>query len=226
MRQTIVRTLTAGLILIFIPVPSAAAQSQAAAATLEGYVYDPTGAVVADVTVTIVNAATGLTRTVKTNALGYYVAPLLPPGTYRVTFAKPGFAELKLEDVELRVGDTLTVNGTLQPAGIREEILITAETLPVVETSRTQPGTVIERSVIDVLPLNGRNWTELVLLTPGVTAADDFGNVSFRRRGSRLQQYSGRRSRQQQRLLRRNSRADARTVSVQSGDGSRVSRGQ
>lgn len=182
MRQTIVRALMVGLIIllsVFIPAYSAAAQSQAAAATLEGYVYDPTGAVVPDVTVTVVNAATGLTRTVKTNALGYYVAPLLPPGTYRVTFAKPGFAELKLEDVELRVGDTLTVNGTLQPAGIREEILITAETLPVIETSRTQPGTVIERSVIDVLPLNGRNWTELVLLTPGVTAADDFGNVSF-----------------------------------------------
>ncbi|MCS6816649.1 MAG: TonB-dependent receptor [Blastocatellia bacterium] len=154
-------------------------QSQATAATLEGYVYDPTGAVVPEVTVTAVNAGTGLTRTVKTNAVGYYVIPLLPPGTYTVTFAKAGFAELKLEGIELRVGDALTVNGTLQPAGIREEVLVTAETLPLIETTRTQPGTVIDRALIDVLPLNGRNWTELVLLTPGVTAADDFGNVSF-----------------------------------------------
>jgi len=155
------------------------AQSQATAATVEGYVYDPTGAVVPEVIVTAVHAGTGLTRTVQTDATGRYIIPLLPPGTYTLTFAKPGFAELKLEGIELRVGDALTVNGTLQPAGVREEIIVTAETLPLIETTRTQPGVVIERSFIDVLPLNGRNWTELVLLTPGVTAADDFGNVSF-----------------------------------------------
>jgi hypothetical protein len=155
------------------------AQSQATAATVEGYVYDPTGAVVPEVVVTAVHMGTGLTRTVQTDATGRYILPLLPPGTYTITFAKPGFAELKLEGIEVRVGDALTVNGTLQPAGVREEIIVTAETLPLIETTRTQPGVVIERSFIDVLPLNGRNWTELVLLTPGVTAADDFGNVSF-----------------------------------------------
>jgi hypothetical protein len=169
-----------GLFALIALMPSSAlAQSQATTATLEGYVFDPTGAVLPEVTVTAVNVETGMTRTVKTTAIGHYSIPLLPPGTYTITFAKPGFATLKLEGIEVRVGDALTVNGTLQPAAIREEILVTAEALPLIETTRTQPGTVIDRALIDVLPLNGRNWTELVLLTPGVTAADDFGNVSF-----------------------------------------------
>jgi hypothetical protein len=174
--KVVVHTL---LVLLVVSPQLVSAQSQAAAATLEGYVYDPTGAVIPEVTVTVVNSATGLTRTVKSSNIGYYAAPLLPPGTYTVTFVKQGFAELKLEGVELRVGDALSVNGTMQLAGVKEEVLVTAETLPVIEPARTQTGTVIERSVIEALPLNGRNWTELVLLTPGATAADDFGNVSF-----------------------------------------------
>lgn len=160
--------------------PMILAQSQAAAASVEGTVYDPTEAVVPEVTVTALNQATGLTRTVKTDQRGRYVISLLPPGQYIITMLKEGFAEVKFEAVVLRVGDTVTLDGHLQPAGIREEaVVVAAEAIPVIEPSRTQPGTVIERSVINALPLNGRNWTELVLLTPGVTNADDFGNVSF-----------------------------------------------
>jgi hypothetical protein len=160
--------------------PAISAQSQAAAASIEGIVYDPTAAVVPNVTVTAVNNGTGLTRTVKTDQHGRYLVSLLPPGEYTLTMTSGGFAEVKFQAVVLRVGDAVTIDGHLQPAGIREEaVVVAADTIPAVEPTRTQPGTVIERSVINALPLNGRNWTELVLLTPGVTTANDFGDVSF-----------------------------------------------
>ncbi|MBI4469138.1 MAG: carboxypeptidase regulatory-like domain-containing protein, partial [Acidobacteria bacterium] len=155
------------------------AQSQAAAATVEGYVYDPTGAVVPDVMVTATNTGTNLTRTSRTGQDGHFLIPSLPPGTYTVTMMKEGFGELKLANVILRVGDALNLEGNLKPAQITEETIVVAESNPIIETTRTQPGTVIERSIIDALPLNGRNWTELVLLTPGVTNDGEFGNVSF-----------------------------------------------
>jgi hypothetical protein len=160
--------------------PAVMAQSQAATASVQGTVFDPSEAVVPEVTVTARNNATGFTRTVKTNQSGFYTVPLLPPGQYTLTMAKEGFAELKFENVLLQVGDTLTRDGHLQPAELREEaVIVAAETIPVIDSSRTQTGTVIDRVAIESLPLNGRNWTELVLLTPGVTDADDFGNVSF-----------------------------------------------
>lgn len=159
---------------------AALAQSQAATATIQGTVFDPTEAVVPEVTVTARNTATGFTRTDTTNQSGFYTLPLLPTGQYTLTMIKEGFAELKFESVRLQVGDTITLDGHLQPAELREEsVVVAAESIPVIEPSRTQTGTVIDRVAIDYLPLNGRNWTELVLLTPGVTDADDFGNVSF-----------------------------------------------
>ncbi|MCS6805289.1 MAG: TonB-dependent receptor [Blastocatellia bacterium] len=161
--------------------PSAAAvQSQAAAAALEGTVVDPTAAVVPGATVTATNKETGLTRTVVTDERGRYVLSLLPPGDYTVTVNKEGFAEVKFDTVTLRVGDTVSLEVRLELATLREEtIIVAADQLPLIEPTRTHTGTVIDRLAIDKLPLNGRNWTELVLLTPGVTDADDFGNVSF-----------------------------------------------
>ncbi len=164
----------------FFHTPITMAQSQATSASVEGTVYDPTSAVIPGTTVTAVNVATGLTRTATTDQNGRYFLSLLPPGEYIITMAKDGFAELKFDGVVLRVGDTVILDSRLQPAGIREEaVVVSAEAIPVIETARPQTGTVIDRTAIDYLPLNGRNWTELVLLTPGVTDADDFGNVSF-----------------------------------------------
>ncbi|RMG50376.1 MAG: TonB-dependent receptor [Acidobacteria bacterium] len=155
-------------------------QSQAATATVQGTIYDPTGAVVPDAVVTARHADTGFTRSARSNQHGYYVLPLLPTGEYTITVSAQGFAEMKFEHVILQVGDMLTLDAHLSPASIREEAVVVAgEEVPLIEPTRTQPGTVIDRTLIDNLPLNGRNWTELVLLTPGVTDADDFGNVSF-----------------------------------------------
>jgi hypothetical protein len=160
--------------------PTASAHSQAAAAALEGTIVDPTSAVIPGATVTAINKGTGLTRAATTDDRGRYVLSLLPPGDYVVTISKEGFAELKFDTVTLRVGDTVSLEGNLQPAGLREEaVIVAADVIPVIETTRAQTGTVIDRLAIDSLPLNGRNWTELVLLTPGVADADDFGNVSF-----------------------------------------------
>lgn len=167
-------------LLIVLSLPSAA-WSQAATASLNGFVYDPSGAVVPGVTVRVVNPATGLTRTVTTDNQGYYAILNLPVGTYELTFTREGFADLKRTGVVLSVGGVLKLDATLEVAGVRQEVVVT-EAAPVLEPSRHGQATVIDAKVLQEIPVNNRNWQELVLLTPGVVIDGEFdaaASVSF-----------------------------------------------
>jgi hypothetical protein len=155
--------------------------------TITGEVKDSTGAVVPGATVTVVNRATNATRTTTSNEVGLFDFPALPPGSYTVKSELEGFKTATL-DVELQVQQTARVNFTLELGAISEMATVTGVS-PLVETSNATIGTVIENRRIVELPLNGRNYLQLVALSPNVSA--DFagaGQSGDRQGGTRANQ--------------------------------------
>ncbi len=120
------------------------------------------------VTGTVINKATNATRTAATNAVGLFDVPALPPGTYTVKSELAGF-KTATRDVELQVQQTVCVNFALELGTISEMATVTGVS-PMVETSNATVGTVIENRRIVELPLNGRNYLQLVALSPNVSA--------------------------------------------------------
>jgi outer membrane receptor protein involved in Fe transport len=165
------------LLALVAPLAPAHAQSQVAGGEIEGTVADEAGGVLPGTAVTIRNQATGITRETTTDAAGRFRAPLLPVGTYEVTASLQGFATAKAPDLVLTIGQTLTVHLTLQVAAA-EEILVTAEA-PVIEVGRTQQASTVGAQSVANLPVNGRNFIDFVLTTPGVTRDVRLGDISF-----------------------------------------------
>src|SRR5919197_245321 len=114
------------LLLLLAVCAPAAAQSTAANGTIEGTAFDASGAVLPGVTVTITNVDTGAERSVVTNELGLYRAPLLPLGTYRVVAELQGFKKFEQTGVQLSVGQTQVVNATLAVGTVSETITVTS----------------------------------------------------------------------------------------------------
>ena len=152
--------------------------AQAADAALKGTITDQTGAVIPNVVVTVRNVNTGLERTTRTNEVGYYYLPLLPVGEYELIAEAPGFATLKRSGIRLTVGQTLTLDLTLQAAAVAETVTVTAEP-PTVDVTRTHVATSVGDIAVANLPAQGRNSLDFVLLTPGVTRDHRAGDLSF-----------------------------------------------
>src|SRR5713226_5518366 len=155
--------------------------------TITGEVRDSAGLVVPGATVTVVNKATNATRTTSSNSVGLFDFPALPPGPYTVKSELEGF-KTATRDLELQVQQTARVNFTLELGTISEQATVTGVS-PLVETSNATIGTVIENRRIVELPLNGRNYLDLVKLSPNVSA--DFagaGQSGDRQGGSRANQ--------------------------------------
>ena len=142
-------------------------QSEIGGATLNGVVTDPSGAVVAAAKVTAHNTATGLMRSIETTNAGLYSLSRLPAGTYELTIEATGFKTVAQKDILLTVGAVVTMDAKLEVGGITETVSVAAD-VPVVETSRSNFATTVnERSIIE-LPVNGRNFIDFTVLTPGV----------------------------------------------------------
>jgi hypothetical protein len=141
------------------------AQTEATTGVLTGAVTDSSGAVLQGVAIEILHTDTGLVRRVVSNEQGYYRAALLPLGSYSVKAQSAGFAVLQRTGVRLGVGQQLTLNLTMRVADVGEVINVTAEA-PVVETTRYERTMVVEQRSIENLPINGRDFTDFVLLTP------------------------------------------------------------
>jgi carboxypeptidase family protein len=177
------RTLFVGLTSLLLCAPSFAQTL----GTITGEVKDSTGGVVPGATVTVVNKATNATRTTTSNAVGLFDFPALPPGNYNVTSELQGFKPAT-RDLELQVQQTARVNFTLELGTLSETATVTGVS-PLVETSNATVGTVIENRRIVELPLNGRNYLQLVALSPNVSA--DFagpGQAGDRQGGTRAGQ--------------------------------------
>lgn len=144
------------------------AQSQATTGLIQGTVTDQNGAVVAGASVTVKNVNTGFERTVSTNSDGFFSAPLLPLGKYSVTTTASGFSKSILENVEVTLGQTISLKIDLKVGGAVETVDVTAEGEGV-ETARTELSTQINQKSVENLPINRRDFSRFALLTPGVS---------------------------------------------------------
>nr|HMS43493.1 TonB-dependent receptor [Pyrinomonadaceae bacterium] len=147
---------------------AAFAQSQATTGLIQGTVSDPNGAVVSGATVVVKNTDTGFERTVTSNSDGFFSAPLLPLGKYRVTTSAQGFSNSILENVEVSVGQTLTLKVEMKIGGGVNTVDVSSEGV-VVEISRTELSTQINERSVENLPINRRDFSRFALLTPGVS---------------------------------------------------------
>ena len=141
--------------------------------TILGTVTDPSGAVVSGAKVTIKNVNTGLERTTQTSADGSYSVPELPIGTYTVTVTQSGFQTAVTSNVVVDVSAERRVDTTLKTGTTSTVVEISGETLPQVETTSNELGSVLTPETIENLPVNGRDYTKLIYLTPGVAGSPD-----------------------------------------------------
>ena len=163
--------------LLFLPLSCLHAQD----AELNGIVRDASGAVVSKSAVRVLNKETGASRSAETNESGLFVVTSLRPGLYDVDVSAPGFKKFVRKDLELRVAQKATLDFTLELGSVQESVTVKGgnETL---ETSTAQLGTVISPEKIVDLPLNARNFTQLMTLTPGATpvsVAENSGGFLF-----------------------------------------------
>src|SRR6201997_900390 len=158
--------------------------------SISGYVRDKSGAVLANASVTVVQAATGYTRTVKTDVAGQYSLLALPPGHYRLTATLDRFQREIIDAVDLNVNDALHYDFALQVGSVIETVNVQADALQV-QTESTQLGTTIQSNQILALPLNGRSYIDLLSLQAGVSPANTNGNFNDRAPASGLYTNAG-----------------------------------
>ena len=167
-------------IVISIPV-----YAQVSGATLSGTVTDPSSSPVPSAAVSIKNAATGITREVTTDSAGYYSVPNLPPGVYEVTLSAKGFSTQVQKGITLTVGAQETLNSVLKVGQVSEKIEVSSEVSQVELTSSALSSEVNETTVRE-LPLNGRDWSSLAVLEPGVIGIrSQLGTTGSVNRGNR-----------------------------------------
>ncbi|HEU5403168.1 MAG TPA: carboxypeptidase-like regulatory domain-containing protein, partial [Terriglobales bacterium] len=137
---------------------------QASTATLVGTVHDNSGAVVPGAEVSVTNAATGNSRSVKTGNAGEYSVTFLPVGTYNVQVKSTGFRPFEQKSVVLEVGRTARVDVSLTPGGASENITVTSE-VPQINTTDASVGRTIENTEVNSLPLVNRSTYDFLTLT-------------------------------------------------------------
>jgi hypothetical protein len=154
----------------------AAATAQSVSGTILGTVTDPSGAVMADAKVTVVNEGTGLTRSVTSDANGEYVIPSIPTGRYTVMAEVTGFKTLALSNIELGVDQRARIDLKLEVGALTESVTIEAVS-PLLQTSSSELGTTVKTEQIQAMPLNGRNFVSLTRTVPGVLRGIPGANI-------------------------------------------------
>lgn len=157
---------------------SSFAQSEVGGATLTGTVLDPQGASIAGAKVTVKNTATGLSREGATTDAGLFNFVRLPVGTYSLTVEFQGFKTAKKDGIALTVGAVIALSIPLEVGSVSENVTVTSDT-PVVETTRSQTATTVNEKAVRDLPINGRNFLDFTVLTPGVVRDPRGGDLSF-----------------------------------------------
>jgi hypothetical protein len=153
------------------------ARGQVIGATLSGQVTDPSGGSVPNAKVSIQNRGTGEVRAVTTNNDGYYAAPNLTPGSYTATFSASGFSTIAQKGIVLTVGTQQTLNIALKVGEVSQTVEVT-DAPEAVQTTSTISAVVDARTIRE-LPLNGRDWTSLATLEPGVTSIPNQVGTGF-----------------------------------------------
>jgi Carboxypeptidase regulatory-like domain/TonB-dependent Receptor Plug Domain/TonB dependent receptor len=143
--------------------------AQVAGASLVGTVTDGSGAVVPDAKISIKNRATSVVRDISADSAGFYSAPNLLPGVYDITAAASGFSTYVQTGVTLTVGASRSLNISLQIGQVSEQVEVIASA-PAVELTSSAISAQVNSTTVRELPLNGRDWTQLATLQPGVSA--------------------------------------------------------
>lgn len=165
--------------LVVLSLASWAGAQTAGSGAIIGTVKDPGGLVVPGAEVILKNVDTGAERRFTTTEAGLYAAPYLQPGRYEVRVKKEGFAEVIRQNLRVEVGQTVTVDVELPIRAAQETVTVTSE-VGLVETDKTEVSQTISQDQVENLPLNGRRWDNLALLSPGVSEDGGFGGISFR----------------------------------------------
>ncbi len=151
---------------------SGAGFAQLSTASLSGAVRDSSGAVVPNAKIVLRNVATGVENTATSNVVGAYLFVSITPGTYTVKTSAPSFAEQQVPEFTLTVGQAATIDFALT-VGSQSTVVTVQGTTPQLDASSANLGTVIGTKQVNDLPLNGRDFTQLLTLTPGVSPVNN-----------------------------------------------------
>ena len=174
------------VILVFVLLVGGLAMAQVTTGTISGTVKDGSGAVLPGTKVLLLNQETGISRTVQTDTSGHYSAPSLGLGNYQVTASLEGFNTEVRRGIALTVGREAVVDMVLSVGAVTQTVEVTGEA-PLVESTTSSLGSLVDDRTIRDLPLNGRSYDQLALLQPGVivmgggTAEGGFGYGSGKR---------------------------------------------
>jgi hypothetical protein len=171
--------------MVFLMLWGTRTYAQAVGATLSGTVRDASGAAVPNAQVSIKNTATGVSRGLSADSVGFYTAPNLLPGNYDVTFSAAGFTTEVNTGITLTVGTQQVLNASLRVGQVSQQVTITSEA-PTVQLASSTLSAVVEAPTVVGLPLNGRSWTDLANLQPGVSGVETqvpFGDSGRGNRG-------------------------------------------
>lgn len=158
------RFLVLGVALLLIATSVAVAQT--AAGEVNGVITDKTGGAVPNATVKLANQGTGITEQARTNANGYFLFINVQPGSYTLSVEVAGFKTARVPSFQMAVNQTLTQNMMLEVGAVSESVEVSASA-PLLQQSTSELGTVVTEQAVVELPLNGRNFTQLMILTPG-----------------------------------------------------------
>src|SRR6202163_2710782 len=171
--------LSIGVFLTCVPLFSQGNQGR-----ITGTITDQSGGVIAGATVIVKDVQRGLPRTLTTGDSGEYNAPNLLPGSYAVRAEAKGFKATEQQNILLEVGKEIRVDLSLQPGEVSQTITIT-EAPPMMETTNATLGGTLSNETINELPLNGRNYINLLTLRPGMTVYAGGGNETRSANGTR-----------------------------------------
>jgi Carboxypeptidase regulatory-like domain/TonB dependent receptor/TonB-dependent Receptor Plug Domain len=155
-------------VVILLNLSSAPSSAQVAGATLSGTITDSSGGVLPATQVVIINVATGVTSKVTTNSDGFYISANLLPGEYNVTVSARGYTTQERTGISLTVGAQQVFDLTLRVGSASTEVMVVTAEAPAVQLNSSDISAVVNATTVRELPLNGRSWTDLATLQPGV----------------------------------------------------------
>jgi hypothetical protein len=161
------------IIVAFVLLAAVSLSAQTFRGTILGTVTDPTGAVVAGAKVSVKNEGTGLERTTDTSADGSFSLPELPIGTYDVTVIQAGFETFVAKGVTVDVSSERRVDAAMKTGEVSARVEVSADQLPLVETTSNTLGGVLTAQTVENMPVNGRDYTKLIYMNPGVAGSPD-----------------------------------------------------
>jgi hypothetical protein len=163
------------LALALLLVCSVSSPAQTITGGVNGTVTDPSGAIIPNAKITVVNVATGVTTTDQTNSSGQYALRFLQIGQYKLTIEAPGFATAALGPFALEAGQNAKFDAKMNLEGSNTNVAVSANLSPLLNTDSAELGMTLDSTAIDNIPLAGRNFSSLTIFTPGAVATNPTG---------------------------------------------------